>query len=463
MLIALLLAGSVWALVACSSTATPQPTEVAPQVTEVVPTATPPPPTPTAIANSTAPPAPTPSATASATAQPTPKVAAPQLSPDLASRLAVEAEALLTVLTQDVSPRASATDQEKAAADYLVADLASLGFQAKLQPFTVENQSSQVVVGPEAKEFRSFPMSLSGLGTASGPLTDVGQAFPEDIPSQGLLRVVALVERGTITFEEKVSRLARAGAVAAIVYNNESGPFGGTLMNQSPIPAVSISRENGLALLEMMGSANVDATVSVVAEASQSRNVVADKPGTAADGGVVVLGGHYDTVADVPGANDNGSGIATMLAIAREVSEVSYPFTLRIIAFGSEELGLEGSRFYVNSLSPEEQKATLAMLNFDALGSGEVVGILGTFDLTTQVLQAAKENGIDAERRFNLGGDFGSDHASFQRVGIPVVFFLADDFSRIHTPEDSLEFVQPELMGNSAALAIALLEILAAP
>ena len=117
----------------------------------------------------------------------------------------------------------------------------------------------------------------------------------------------------------------------------------------------------------------------------------------------MVLGGHYDTVPDVPGANDNGSGIATLLVIAREVSEISYPFTLRIIAFGSEELGLEGSRFYVDSLSPEEQKGTVAMLNFDALGSGEVLGVLGTFDLTTPVLQAAEENDIDAERRFNLG------------------------------------------------------------
>ena len=50
---------------------------------------------------------------------------------------------------------------------------------------------------------------------------------------------------------------------------------------------------------------------------------------------------------------------------------------------------------------------------------------------------------------------------SFQQEGIPAVFFLADDFSRIHTPEDKLDFVQPELMGNSAALAIALLDSLA--
>ena len=88
--------------------------------------------------------------------------------------------------------------------------------------------------------------------------------------------MVALIERGTITFEEKVARVAEAGAVAAIVYNNDSGLFGGTLMNQSPIPVVSMSREDGGEVLEMMGSGDVEATVSVNVETRQSRNVVAD-------------------------------------------------------------------------------------------------------------------------------------------------------------------------------------------
>ena len=81
------------------------------------------------------------------------------------SRLAGEAETLLTALTREVSPRASATDEEKAAADFLAADLQSLGFRAQLQPFTVTVQSSQVLVGPEPQEFQSFSMTLSGVGT----------------------------------------------------------------------------------------------------------------------------------------------------------------------------------------------------------------------------------------------------------------------------------------------------------
>ena len=57
------------------------------------------------------------------------------------------------------------------------------------------------------------------------------------------------------------------------------------------------------------------------------------------------------------------------------------------------------------------------------------------------------------------GHGFGhSDHAQFDQAGIPVVFFLADDFSRIHTSEDTLEFIEPKLMGASAVLAMHILE-----
>ena len=131
---------------------------------------------------------------------------------------------------------------------------------------------------------------------------------------------------------------------------------------------------------------------------------------------------------------------------------------MRFIAFGSEELGLLGSRFYVDSLSEEERESTVAMLNFDALAAeGEALGVLGDSDLVSGVAEYGENVGIELEpRRILVGGS--SDHASFQQVGIPVLFFLTDDFSRIHTSEDSLEFVNSRLMGDSAALAIFLLD-----
>ncbi len=67
------------------------------------------------------------------------------------------------------------------------------------------------------------------------------------------------------------------------------------------IPAVSIPREDGLELAALVQAGTVEATVSVTVETISSRNVIAEMPGTNSDGSVVVLGGHYDTVANVPG------------------------------------------------------------------------------------------------------------------------------------------------------------------
>ena len=56
----------------------------------------------------------------------------------------------------------------------------------------------------------------------------------------------------------------------------------------------------------------------------------------------------------------------------------------------------------------------------------------------------------------------GSDHVPFAEAGIPVLIIVADDVSRIHTPDDRVEFVDPNLIGWAAEIAIALLDHLAA-
>ena len=194
---------------------------------------------------------------------------------------------------------------------------------------------------------------------------------------------------------------------------------------------------------------------------ADSVNVIAEMPGADPDGGLVILGGHYDTVPGVPGANDNGSGIAALMTIAAEVSDRSYPFTLRFIGFGAEEIGLYGSRFHVESLSEDDLDGVIAMFNFDALGTGRAAGVLGDPALVQSTLDVAAAGGVDVEEQ-SLGAGWSSDHAPFENAGVPVLFFLSDDFSRIHSPEDRLEFVRPELLGDAASLAIGMLDLLRA-
>ena len=369
----------------------------------------------------------------------------------------------LTFLTNELSPRASGTQEEVAAAEYLRDEFAALGYDASIQPFEVRSISPYgrllTVDEPEPMDIRAFPMWMTAAGVVTGQIVDVGRALSDDIPSEGIEGRIALIERGEKTFDEKVMEVFQAGAVGAIVYNNEPGPFVGALAEES-IPAVAISQEDGGTLKSLVEDGPVTATISLV-YTEESRNVIADKPGAADDGRVVVLGGHYDTVPSVPGANDNGSGIATLLTIAREIADREYPFTVRFIAFGAEELGLRGSQHYVDQLSDEEINATVAMLNFDALGSGPTTATLGTLSLQRMVETYAEEQGIDIRIRYTMDWG-GSDHAPFNEAGISHIFFLGEDFSRIHTPDDKLEFVETELLGSAAFLGMALLDMLAA-
>ena len=442
------------ALAACGSspTATESPTSTAtaapiPTATAVPtlqpPTSTPAPTTPSPT------PVPTTTATPAPTATPVP------------SALSDETFEFLEQLILQYSPRESATDSELAAAQFLKSRFEELGYEARFQEFTVgplPKSELTITSGSAPEEMWSYPMGMSHEGVASGVLRFVGRAFEEDIPAEGLEGIVALIERGEITFEEKVERVAEAGAVGAVVFNNRPGRFYGDLRNESAVPAVSISRGDGRDLLDLIEEGEAEAQVTVKSETRPSRNVIAEMPESADTGKTVVVGAHYDTVPDSPGANDNSSGIATIMTIAKQVAGNSYPFAVRFVLFGSEEMGLLGSRHYVDTLGPEGIESTIAMLNFDTVGSGSRFGVLGTLDLTGEAMRLGERFGSKLVRPTTLPPNVSSDHAPFQDADIPVMFLMSDDSSRIHTPEDKLQWVEPNLLGWSAEIGIGLLD-----
>lgn len=221
---------------------------------------------------------------------------------------------------------------------------------------------------------------------------------------------------------------------------------------------VGISQEDGEALKGVLAKGEVQVRVWVKVEEVQSQNVIAELRGSAPDPRVVILGGHYDSVPAGPGANDNASGTAVVLTLAEELAGRSVPFTLRFMGFGSEEIGLVGSQRYVESLSQEERSRILAVLNFDVVGSPIPLATRGHTSLALRLREVANGLGMD------LAGappDALSDHESFLRANIPAVILTTPDFSRIHTPQDTLEHVDARALDDTIALALAYLEALA--
>ena len=383
-----------------------------------------------------------------------------------AERLSAIGLELLTDFTADFNPRESGTDGELAAAEFIGRYLEDMGYVVEFQPVEVEyipwSEEFVSLIGDGRPDLRAVPMAMSGLGDVTAPLVSVGKAFEEDIPDGGLDGVIALIERGQITFEEKVNRVADAGAVAAIIYNNERGNFRGALQSDGPIPAVSLSLEEGEDVLQLLeDETELEARVTIEMTLLNSQNVVAELDNQSTECGVVVVGGHYDSVADTQAAGDNGTGVASLLVMAEELAEAhsedeTLPYALRFIFFGVEEIGLYGSRHYVDNLSEQEHGEIIAMLNFDAMGKGEAA-VVGSDDLVDRAINYADGNGI-ALNRSNEPAGFGSDHASFLNADIPALFFFGDDFSIINSPADVLEEVEPSIMGANMVVGLGMLE-----
>lgn len=435
-------------------TSTPAPTQT---VTPTSPSPTPVPPTPTATAVPSSPtPTPLPP---TPTAVPAPPV---QTTDTL---LEEKTFTFLEHLTAEFSPRESATDEELAAAHFLRNELEGLGYDVYIQDFEASGVAATVefsldfASAPEVIE--TLPISGTAVDkTPMGTMVEVGLAFEEDIPPEGLDEKIALIERGTITFQEKVDRVAEAGAIGAIIFNNQPGNFRGGLMSGTHIPAVSLTRDDGLRLRDLVEQGNPTASVSVGETSLPSRNVIAEKPGNSESGGTVVVGAHYDTTPDTQGANDNGSGLSVVMTMAELTADTEYPFTLKFVLFGAEEIGLFGSRHYVDALGEQEIEDTIAMLNFDVPGSGDHLDFIGSRELTDYATEIAADIGAKAADA-GLPQGASSDHAPFHEAGIPVIFILANDLSRINSPRDDIEWVNPTLMGWAADIGIQLLDRLA--
>ena len=395
----------------------------------------------------------------------------------LMQRLSSEGMAELRHLTTFYSPRQPYSPEELAAAEYIEEKLKALGgYTVTVQPFRRRGEENEVselsLVGSPARDVRSQAMEGSAVGDVTAPVVAVGKALAGDVPDSGLDGKVALIERGSISFAEQVSRVAGAGAVAAIIYNSQDRvfrneqPFSGSLIegdnSGSTIPVATIWREEGTSLLDTL---NEGTEVRVRLKVTYrrwltSRNIIAEKVGTDSSAGVVVVGAHYDTLRSAQGASDNGTGVASLLVMAEEISGLQLAHTVRFIFFGAEEWGLHGSDFYVEEYSAYEEGAIIAMINLTSLGSGRpAVSSIGSRVLTDWVTGTfASQNSLDVRYWNPPGGSCFSDHCFFSRtLSVPTISFHGDDLSVSNSYDDVIDLVDPSIMGTQMAVALELI------
>jgi Zn-dependent M28 family amino/carboxypeptidase len=168
-----------------------------------------------------------------------------------------------------------------------------------------------------------------------------------------------------------------------------------------------------------------------------SANIVAVKTGDSSQ--EIIVGAHYDSTDAGPGADDNASGMAVMLEVAKLIQNATIPYTIRFIAFGAGESGLLGSYAYLNQMSQEEFENIIAMIDLDSLVAGDIAYVYSDEGQLSSVrnwaLEWATGNGLNLQTIRNVDltdpdtKKGSSDYSPFRDAGIPYAYFQTTNWT----------------------------------
>ncbi|MDP2117703.1 MAG: M28 family peptidase [Brevundimonas sp.] len=202
-------------------------------------------------------------------------------------------------------------------------------------------------------------------------------------------------------------------------------------------------------------------------------NVIGMIPGTRRPDRYIVVTAHYDHVGVnaegqvFNGADDNASGVATMLALAADLKRQAPEHSVLIVALDGEERGLLGARHFVEA--PPMPLESIAMnLNFDMTARAETDGklwVTGTYQHPTfrPMLEGIPANGAVAlafgkDTPQDTGADNwveASDHAAFHRAGVPFLYLGVNYHPDYHRPSDDFDKIIPSVFISATELSIA--------
>lgn len=279
--------------------------------------------------------------------------------------------------------------------EYVVETLRAAGYQPTVQTFDylafeeagpseLQQTNPDQVTYEEGTDFGAITQSDPGDVTAAVTPVDLQLGLGntstsgcDDSDFDGFpAGNIALLQRGTCTFEIKAETAAANGAAGIVIFNQGDSDD----PSRQGIPAVTLSANNtsGIPVIgttyalgvEFAETAGLELRIfaNTLRQTLPTANVLAEKKG-ANDDNVVMAGSHLDSVLAGPGINDNGSGSAAVLETAVQLAKTKTTNTVRFAWWGAEESGLVGSTNYVNGLSAAEKDEIALYLNFDMIGS----------------------------------------------------------------------------------------------
>jgi Peptidase family M28/PA domain len=363
----------------------------------------------------------------------------------------------------------------KASVDYVAQKMRDAGYDVTIQPYkftyyAYKSPPTLSEVSPTARDFTLGTDWNSGqsTGTTTAEIQPAGGIIipPTSTPSSASGCTsgdfsgfqpgrIALIQRGTCTFGTKVQNAQAAGASGVIVFN-EGNPgrtalFAGSLQDAAgnpiipTIPVGFVPFDTGLDLYNQYQQAVQNSTAppvlslnidAIVDPNRDDYNVIAESKGGDKNH-VLVVDAHLDAIYGA-GMLDNASGSATILDIAQKMKNVNPLNKLRFIWFGGEELGLLGSHYYVNNLTPTQASHIGYDLDADVTATPNyLIGIVDpaapdlfgrtvTATFPNRVYKAStvsRDQSVDFFDSIGKNHEFlspvGTDAFSFNTIGIP--------------------------------------------
>jgi hypothetical protein len=367
-------------------------------------------------------------------------------------------------LVKDVGNRESGTDAEARAAQKIKVWFEEFGLSnVRIEVFKV--QTSHIL-----KEEVSLPdgtklhCTAVGNSVSTPPEGVEGEVVMLESTSPEALQNIEnkIVAFSMVLYQKDFHKVLKARPLALIyptrtpmapaIYRSVRAEY----VEKGSIPAISMAHDDLLNVLK--GPKRLEIITEVEKVAAQSQNVVGEVPGVLEDEDILACG-HYDTVRSVMGAHDNAAGTAVVLELARIFAHEKPNRTLRLAAFGSEELGLRGSYYYAKN--PQNTKNLKLCLDYDVhgilLGNLDAV-VLGSQELKSMLNFTAKELGIPLRITSELGQG-NSDHMPLAFYGVPSVMIARSGGAAqiMHTDLEDLRWCGPEAFVSVGVLSETLL------
>jgi hypothetical protein len=398
---------------------------------------------------------------------------------------------VLRELCDNIGHRFGGSESERRGAEFLRDKMLAYGLQnVRIEEFPMagweRGAASLRLLSPAERDYSCVAMPYCPSADLRAELLDVGegeladfQRLADQVPGRVVISAAETNkpgERGSHR-NDKYGWAVPYGAAAHIFVNQNPGLLhitgsvagpgqggGAGPEREAPIPAVGVSWEAGSAILRLMRNAGGDGTVHLNLSnrtvAATSRNVVGEIVGAEKPDEVILLGGHFDGHDISQAAGDDGAGAITGLEAGRALAALKGKLrrTVRVICFGSEEIGLLGAFHHARINDPDSFRF---VMNLDGAGRGaggqEQMTLSGWPEIGVWMTRFSEEHHYDFAIRDQMNSH--SDHYPFALLGIPNGTLNAKDTSAGmvgrgwgHTEADTFDKLSLRGLQMSAAL-----------